>query len=715
MTTEEITDRVTFDWYHASGEVHRGGSPIPFHASLTNPTTDDRVVHLAGSWDGFDGRVSRRIEMPAGARKELDFYLGPAGQSYQFTVRLSAGDGSLIEEARLSSVPLSPDQPVVGLLSRHPMGWGDLRRSDAYAGRVVHLEPGKLPGSAAGLGAFDLLIWPRPEPWTLRAEQLQGLVHWVEGGGHLVLADAFADAQALTPWTTIATAEPLVVTDLESLGAAVGVPLARFPEPLAVTPLQPSGGQVWITAPSGPIAVEASRGLGSVTVLGFDPSAPQIAGWPGLGAFWRRLLSRRQPAGPDALQPQPGARHPYLSQDLKTLAQALVTVDRGGTPLPYAALAAVLLLYLVAIGPGEYFALRRLQRLEWTWVTFPVWVGLFSLGAYLVATQTRSESDFVRHILQRDLPPGAESFRDELHAARFATRPAAYRLAPMAAGARPVARPGSTVGQFMASLHHPSYRRRSSRRGWGRRQGWSNSQLWGTPQHGALHTSGLQGQLLASQLTGERLAQTFEQGPAAIHSWLPKWSFLAGSFESYAPAAGATVETRIRWADEVSPHGEIVPHLGVDLVGARLLFADSNFPYGIQLRPGRDGEPIAIGAETPIVPFDPEDLSVFTDWRPATTDEPLEAFVPYLATDTAGRLLLAHHAVRAWSRHVRSGPSEASVLRHDWSALLASGGGVFLGWAEEEQPRLEGDEPTLGLLVFRVGIAAADFRGRAEL
>lgn len=53
--------------------------------------------------------------------------------------------------------------------------------------------------------------------------------------------------------------------------------------------------------------------------------------------------------------------------------------------IPLSLIAFVLFLYVLAIGPGDYFILGRLNLRKWTWVTFPVTTLLFAGGALWMA------------------------------------------------------------------------------------------------------------------------------------------------------------------------------------------------------------------------------------------------------------------------------------------------------------------------------------------
>ena len=54
--------------------------------------------------------------------------------------------------------------------------------------------------------------------------------------------------------------------------------------------------------------------------------------------------------------------------------------------VPFFVVALLVIVYILLIGPGDYFLLRRLGRgMQWTWITFPTIVVLFAVGAYLAA------------------------------------------------------------------------------------------------------------------------------------------------------------------------------------------------------------------------------------------------------------------------------------------------------------------------------------------
>ena len=59
---------------------------------------------------------------------------------------------------------------------------------------------------------------------------------------------------------------------------------------------------------------------------------------------------------------------------------------RGITPIPFGWVAGFIAVYILLIGPGDYFFLKKVvKRMELTWITFPAIVIVVSLLAYYAA------------------------------------------------------------------------------------------------------------------------------------------------------------------------------------------------------------------------------------------------------------------------------------------------------------------------------------------
>ena len=87
-----------------------------------------------------------------------------------------------------------------------------------------------------------------------------------------------------------------------------------------------------------------------------------------------------QAAAADASAPS------YGYHDLAGQLRSALDVPQGVRLVPFFVVALLVVVYILLIGPGDYFLLRRLGRgMQWTWLTFPAIVVFFVVGAYLAA------------------------------------------------------------------------------------------------------------------------------------------------------------------------------------------------------------------------------------------------------------------------------------------------------------------------------------------
>ncbi len=137
---------------------------------------------------------------------------------------------------------------------------------------------------------------------------------------------------------------------------------------------------------STPLVVRGPYGFGRVTVIGLDVDAQPFTKWPDRGLFFVKTLDLK--ASNVAVNPtNPGMRIVTNSvSDLATLIRRSLDQFKGVTLIPFGWVAGFIVLYILLIGPGDYFFLKKvLKRMELTWITFPTIVVTVSLLAYYAA------------------------------------------------------------------------------------------------------------------------------------------------------------------------------------------------------------------------------------------------------------------------------------------------------------------------------------------
>jgi hypothetical protein len=345
-------------------------------------------------------RYGMPVDLPTQSDKTFVLYAQPPTFGGQLQVQLISNDQS-IATRNVDFTIHDAGQLVVGVIAEKPQGI--VPRIDllpSIAGQdaaIVQLTPAELPDRTEGWASVDRLIWQDVDTSSLRPEQISALRGWLAAGGRLVLAGGTAGVGVFSgfpddilPYRPTATVDvaPDSITGLlgEKPAGATDLP-ALSGDLMRGTTLATSGDRV--------IAAEAGYGSGAVTLLGFDPGTRWIVDSPAVKALWRRVVP---PLSNGALA---------IGND-NQLVGAVGQQPALALP-PIGGLLALLFGYILLIGPINYLVLRRLDRREWAWVTMPVLIAIFAVGAYAFGAALRGLDVIVNEVaIVRGAPDATE-------------------------------------------------------------------------------------------------------------------------------------------------------------------------------------------------------------------------------------------------------------------------------------------------------------------
>jgi hypothetical protein len=396
-------------------------------------------VQLRGGVDGFNGIfqiitqdedgtptvMSQQVQVMPGATQRITTYTRPGSLDPDFAT-LRFIDGKSGRRATPDVVignmtgakppdPLAKDDyqllalghpSGVELISGLPGFNADRNTSAMYNNRAREVVVAKLsaiddllPGRWYGYDSVDVVVVDTNDKEmlsTLSGAKGEALRQWVQRGGHLVVAVS-SNWQAVND-SLLGEMLPLKlngqaqVTPFESLEAFTGgsrqeafenetARVAKFEE------IEARGGKVIATTRSTPLVVRGAYGFGRVTVIGLDIDGKPFSGWPDRALFFVKAFDLKGSAvgvgGPTAINSR------IINTNMTDLATRIrQTIDQfqGVTLIPFAWVAGFILLYILLIGPGDYFFLKKvLKRMELTWITFPTIVVTISLLAYYAA------------------------------------------------------------------------------------------------------------------------------------------------------------------------------------------------------------------------------------------------------------------------------------------------------------------------------------------
>jgi hypothetical protein len=409
-------------------------TPVIVEVDQLGALDEPRIEVSVPDSDGVMTIASVRLTPPASASGRavvvVHTMVGRLGSPVRTT--LADGNGTRVDERviRPSSPPAldRPKRPgiveipatgeLIVSLSSDPFGFADAipdrdEPSGAAQRRTVHLDRiDELPSEWFGYSPVDLLVISAGDGALVRAlaadsARYGALVRWVELGGRLVILCGGEESKAIlgdggplagiTPgkWT-----EDILLTEtgpLEHFAEPAGPISGRGRGPGILVPrLTDIDGKIEVyagrQAADLPLVLRAPRGLGEVTFAAVDPAESPIANWQGRSSFLQALV------------------RPYVSDDEpETESQTLVTRGyddlsgalrqrlgrsfAGVSIVPFSAVAALAIAYLIALGPGDYFVVRRWLRKPWiAWVTFPIIVLVFAAAALAISQWRKGTS-----------------------------------------------------------------------------------------------------------------------------------------------------------------------------------------------------------------------------------------------------------------------------------------------------------------------------------
>ncbi|HTI30198.1 MAG TPA: hypothetical protein VL687_07565 [Methylomirabilota bacterium] len=367
-------------WIAIAATLSNGGSPV--------------TGYLAA--DGEDGTVRRFVELPAGAHKLVTIYLRPAAFVRTISIRFESLDGASLAAASAEARVLERSSGHVAIVGD---GGGNVRPQLVARGtgfpEPIPLAPADLPERPEPLRGIETIVWAADSSGLTEAQQ-RSLERWVAAGGQLVVLGG-PDWQARTAaFGELLPLEHLASSDGSSaatLAAWAGAAAPDGTDPLtaAVGDLRPGAVSLVRDAAGHALFAAITRGAGRVSFVGIDLATEPFRSWAGASPLWTRLLPD------DRIIEQWGGMGPIDDDVANAMSQALANLPSLAVPSA-ALLLAVIVGYILLIGPLSYLVLRRLDRRELAWVVAPILVLVFSGVSYGIGASMKGSQIIVNQI-----------------------------------------------------------------------------------------------------------------------------------------------------------------------------------------------------------------------------------------------------------------------------------------------------------------------------
>jgi hypothetical protein len=391
----------------------RGGS-TPFSGTMEVSVADD---------DGTPTAFRMPVAVGANSSERFTAYSRPGSRQPEFTIRLFDQNGRRVGGASQDTLMPQPPESIMPnetllLTMGRPQGVDTIKDLPGFQtaarapGRTggaelltARLDPqtAALPGRWYGYDAAQAVVVDTADREALSAlDALRGqpLVDWVARGGHLIVSvganwQAVRDS-VIGPILPGSPSGQVKVASLDALDTFAGSNKQITPPgtpPVMVTKLEEleeRGGNVLSMMANLPLVVRGAHGFGRVTLIAIDVDQKPFSDWPDRSLFWVRAIDLKRPRGErDEAGNAVGGGPQFYQYGVSDLSSQLrVALEQfGGVKLiPFGWVAFFIFLYILLIGPGDYFFLKKvLKRMELTWITFPTIVVTVSLVAYYAA------------------------------------------------------------------------------------------------------------------------------------------------------------------------------------------------------------------------------------------------------------------------------------------------------------------------------------------
>lgn len=345
-------------------------------------------------------------------------------------------------------VPLDSDRELI-------LSWGPPIGLDAAVGRRLRAGAGspkvcelsdasQFPESWAGYDAVNTVVMSTSNAEALdkiNARQFAALHEWVKFGGKLVLCIGSRGGELLGPGGRFAELVPGPFQEITSLRLATpletysGMTFEKFPGGVPMTLLRDVRGKVELfdLAPSGqrPMVIRSPLGFGQVVFVAFDLDQPPFVQWAGRSHFVQRVLRESPERSDSGESSSPGSKVSQFGyKDMSGQLRSALDQFGGVTLVAFSWVAGLLLLYVVLIGPADYFLLRDvLRRMQWTWISFPLFASGFVLLAVIMNARLKEDRVQVNHLDLVDLDEASATLRGTTWTHIYSPRPGLFDVA----------------------------------------------------------------------------------------------------------------------------------------------------------------------------------------------------------------------------------------------------------------------------------------------
>ena len=402
---------------------------------------------------------------------------------------------------------------------------------------------------------------------TPEGPRVKALKEWVESGGKLVLSCGSMGQEMFSKNGPLASLLPgkyidlatLRQTDVIEVYCGAKQPIQLSGGSLSITRIEADPRSIELAVGTGenqlPLVVRSSVGFGEITFVGFDLNSIAINNWPEKNKLFDRLETAQYEGlgGSPSLATKQNNIISHFDGHSGLLNSLLSTLDQsfgGITVTPFIVIVGLIILYLLLIGPGDYWITSIwLKRPEVTWITFPLIVAATSIGAYYSAITLKGDQLVTNQVEIVDIDTESNNGRGVVLSHLFTPNADRFNISYQINN--PDGQPITNATSYTSWLGKPGY-------GLGSMQG------------GGVNAVNLNADYFSQSLTprGGEKASVFVAG-MPVQVWSTR-----SLMHRWLGDVGDSLETDLAWNEDRLVEGSITNEFGIKLENCYLLAGD---------------------------------------------------------------------------------------------------------------------------------------------
>ena len=366
---------------------------------------------------------SAPIDLPSGAVKSTALNIQARTFPDQIRVELLDDKGVVQASREANLYDLGPQRQLYAVVTGPNTAAPNLSGVHVGGMRAEQAlwQTHDLPEQGLALGSLDMMMLINIDGDSLSGGQRRALEHWVEGGGHLIVAGgpSALSLAALADILPLAPGGSQSIDDLSALARFAGDQTPLSQRAIIAVGAPREDAETLVAQDGRPLLLRRELGAGLVDFLAADPTLEPLSSWARLDDLWLKLLATRSP--------RPTWREGFTRPEWG--ADAIANLPGVDLLPPMQTLCLFLAAYVALIGPLNYVILSRLRRNGFAWVTIPLVIICFTGIAWTVGFSLRG----AEIIVSRTTLLQSFADRDEAQVDQFAgllsPRRATYSLA----------------------------------------------------------------------------------------------------------------------------------------------------------------------------------------------------------------------------------------------------------------------------------------------